>query len=124
MRCGSFIPDRSGATAIEFAMTAPLFFAMVLGIGTVSLAIYAQVALQHGVELAARCATINSKICGSTAAIQNYAASQSLGLSPDPSTFTVTAASCGNQVSASYVVTLDYISTQAVTLTASSCFPK
>jgi hypothetical protein len=76
--------------------------------------------------MAARCASVNSSVCGSASAVQSYAAQQSFGLNPPASAFTLPTPSCGNQVSASY--TLQFLTTYfglpAVTLTAQSCFPK
>jgi hypothetical protein len=52
---------------------------------------------------AARCAAVNTTLCGTTSAIQTYAASQTYGITIASSTFTYTQRSCGYQVSASYV---------------------
>jgi Flp pilus assembly protein TadG len=126
MRRARWRTDEGGTTALEFAITAPLFFLILLGIVEAGLLMWTQVGLQHATESAARCATINTSTCGSTTAIQNYAAQQAYGLTVAPSAFTVNAAACGNQVSASYpfqfVVSL--FGLQSVTLTGQSCFPK
>ena len=126
MKNRSFFVATDGATALEFALTAPIFLAMVLGSLTLGLGLFAQVALQHGVEMAARCATINTTICGSTSSIQTYAVQQSLGLGPPSSTFTVSTPSCGNQVQATYPIKLNFAvyGHRDITLAASSCFPK
>jgi len=126
MRSFAFARRTDGATALEFALTAPVFISMIIGMITMGVGLYAQVALQHGVEMAARCATINATLCGSSSAIKSYAQQQSLGLSPPTSTFTVTAPACGNQVQASYPVTFDLVlfGHTNVTLAANSCYPK
>lgn len=126
MRTPAILRRTDGATALEFALTAPVFFSMIIGMITMGIGLYAQTALQHGVEMAARCASINTTLCGSTTAIKNYAVQQSLGLSPSASTFTVTTPSCGYNVQASYPVTFDLamFGYQTVTLAASSCYPK
>lgn len=115
-----------GATALEFALVAPAFFALVAGIIELSLVLWIQLALQHGVEAAARCASINQSLCAATSQIQSYAASQSYGLSPPTSTFTVTTPTCGSQVQASYPYNFifGFFGTSALTLTATACFPK
>src|SRR6266404_5182538 len=97
-----FLGNRNGGAALEFALTAPAFFALVLGTIEVGLLVWAQLALQQGVEAAARCASDNAKRCGSAAQIRSYAAAESYGLSPPAEVFTVTAAGCGNRVQASY----------------------
>jgi Flp pilus assembly protein TadG len=116
--------DISGATALEFALCAPAFFALVMGIVELGLMVWMQLALQQGVEAAARCASINKNACANTGQIQAYASAQSYGLSPPSSTFTVSAASCGNQVQASYTPSyLPGFPIPAQTLTAQACFP-
>jgi Flp pilus assembly protein TadG len=116
--------DISGATALEFALCAPPFFMLVLGIVEAGLLAWMQLALQQGVEAAARCASVNKNACSGTSQIQAYAAAQSFGLSPPSSSFTVTAPACGNLVQASYSPTyLPNFPIPAQTLTAQACFP-
>lgn len=118
--------DARGTTAIEFGLTAPIFFAMLFGFIACAMLLWTQTGLQHATEMAARCATINKKICSSTSEIQTYAAMQTLGLNPPPSTFTVSTPACGNQVSASYEfpVITSYFGVSSLVLSAQSCFPK
>lgn len=124
MSMSRLIRDRSGATAVEFALTAPAFFMMVIGALQVGLLCWAQLALQQGSEAAARCATVNKTVCGSVSQIQSYASAQSFGLSPGASAFTVSTAQCGNRVQASYAPPfLSGFVIPSVTLTASACFP-
>src|SRR5690349_4011797 len=98
MSMGRFFRDRRGGTAVEFALTAPVFFMMVIGGMQVGLLCWAQLALQQGSEAAARCASVNKTVCGSTAQIKSYASAQSYGLSPGASAFTVTTVACGKRV--------------------------
>lgn len=118
--------DIRGTTAVEFALTAPLFFMIVMGIIMFGMAVWVQVGLQHGAEMAARCATVDTTLCGDATAIQNYAAQQTLGVNPPPSTFTATNPACGNQVAANYTFEFltNYFPSPFLTLTAQSCFPK
>ena len=119
-----FLRNRSGGTAIEFAMTAPVFFALIIGAAEVALLCWAQLALQQGSEAAARCASINKTLCQTTAQIQSYASAQSFGLAPATSTFTVSNQVCGKRVQASYNPPfLTGFVIRGVTLTASACFP-
>ena len=119
-----FLRDRSGGTAVEFALTAPAFFMMVIGGIQVGLLCWAQLALQQGSEAAARCASVNKTVCGTTSQIKSYASAQSFGLSPGSSVFTVTTVACGNRVQASYNPPfLTGLVIPSMTLTASACFP-
>jgi len=119
-----FLRNRSGATAVEFALTVPAFFALVIGAVEVGLLCWAQLALQQGSEAAARCASVNKTLCGTTAQIQAYASAQSFGLAPAATAFTVSAQACGNRVQASYSPPfLTAFVMSGVTLSASACFP-
>jgi Flp pilus assembly protein TadG len=119
--------DEGGVSAVEFALTAPIFFALLFGIIEGGLVLWTQLGLQHGAEMAARCATVNAATtCGTVSAIQAFAAQQALGLDPPSSTFAVTTPACGNQVTAShsYQFLTGYFGAPSVTLSAQSCFPK
>lgn len=50
--------DRSGAAALEFALIAPIFLLVVVGIFQLGLAFHASAGLRNGVEAAARYAQI------------------------------------------------------------------
>jgi Flp pilus assembly protein TadG len=118
--------DTQGSSSVEFAATMPLFLALTLGVVEVGLLMWIAVGLQHGVEMAARCASINTTLCNNSTNIQNFAAQNAYGLNPPPSTFSVSTPSCGNQVSASY--SFNYLTTYifpaaSLTLTAQSCYP-
>ena len=126
MKATRICGDESGASAIEFGLTAPLFFMIVLGIIEAGLFVWTQAGLQHGAEMAARCATVNATTCPNTGAIQNFAVQQAYGLSFAPSVFSVTTPACGNQVSATYTYQFitSYFGAPTLTLNAQSCFPK
>lgn len=116
--------DIGGASAIEFALIAPVFFALMMALVEIGLLVWMQLALQEGVEAAARCASVNKNLCATTSQVQAYAAAQSEGLAPPASAFTVTAAACGNRVQASFSPA--YLPTFPIprrTLTAQACFP-
>ena len=123
---GALWGDRRGASALEFGLIAPLFFAFVFGIVELGLLLWTQAGLQHGVEIAARCATVNSSLCPTNKpnVITTYASQQAFGLSLPASTFTYASPACGNQVSASYQFQFPQILNLApLTLTAVACFP-
>jgi hypothetical protein len=117
--------DERGATAVEFALTAPIFFMVLFGIIEGGLLMWTQLGLQHGVEMAARCAGINKTACGNNNDIQSYAALQAYGLNPSPSSFTVATEACGTVVSASYTFHFltTYFGSPTLALSARSCFP-
>ena len=118
--------DERGATALEFAILAPVFFLLIFGIIAFGLLCWTQVGLQHGAEMAARCASINTTLCpnGNPTAITNYALQQAFGLSLPASTFTYSTPACGNQVNASYSFQFpSIIPLDPLTLTAQACFP-
>jgi Flp pilus assembly protein TadG len=124
MRKFRFLSNTGGATALEFALCAPPFFMLVMGIVELGLLVWMQVSLQQGVEAAARCASINKIACASTTQIQDYAAAQTYGVHPPSSAFTVSTPACGNLVQASYTPThLPSFPIPTQTLTARACFP-
>lgn len=114
---------RSGNASIEMALSLPALLMFVLGIIEMGRMLWVQSALNFSVAEAARCASNSPSTCGTTSQIQNFAASRS-GENFATSVFTFTAASCGNQVSASYPISLSipYVPI-SVTLTAEACYP-
>ena len=117
--------DRRGVTAVEFALTFPIFAALVFGVMQIGFLLWTQLGMQNAVEAAARCASINATLCPNATSIQSYAVQNSLGLNLPSSTFIYSTPACGNQVSASYTYPLfssNFPST-TLTLTAQSCMP-
>ena len=116
--------DNRGESAIQFALVAPAFFLLIIGIVEFGLVLWTQIGLQHGAEMAARCASVNTRVCATTTAIQAYAAGQTLGLNPPPATFAVATPACGNQVSATYV--FNFVTQQfgSLTLGAQACYAR
>jgi Flp pilus assembly protein TadG len=103
--------DTRGSVLVEFTVTLPLFLLLMFGLLQAGLLLFTQVGLQHGVEVAARCASVNysakqlglSQSCFPVAPstviadttcgyIKTYAVQNSWGLNPSLSTshFTVT----------------------------------
>lgn len=112
--------------ALEFALAAPVLLALMFGVTELSRALWTKAALQHGVQMAARCGAIGAASCSSVSAIKTYAAAQSLGLSPPASTFSVSDATCGKLVTASFnfSAAANLPGFTSVVLTAHSCFPQ
>lgn len=114
-----------GATAVEFAFTAPLFLMLAFGLIDGGMALWTQSGLENAVEAASRCASVNTTTCSDATAVASYAANNTLGANIPASAFTLTKSSCGNQVAASYDYPFlsSYFHAAKVTLTAQSCFP-
>jgi Flp pilus assembly protein TadG len=117
--------DERGTTAVEFGLTAPIFIMVLSLIMVGGLLLWTQLGLQHGAEMAARCASVNKTTCGNSADTQSYAAQQAYGLNPLPSTFTVSTAACGTLVTANYTFNfiVNYFGTPTLALGAQACFP-
>jgi len=118
--------DEAGAALVEYALVLPALLALVLGLMQLGGMAWTQEALNYAVQEAARCAVVRPDLCGTPGAIQQYAASQALGLSVAPETFTVNLVSpdnCGVDVRAD--VPYDFIvspfNTSPVRLTADAC---
>jgi Flp pilus assembly protein TadG len=124
----TLLKDQRGTSAVEFALTLPVFILMILGVWQIGHGMWAQFALQHGAQMAARCMAVaaaanNPTTCTDTASTQSYAASQAYGLNPSPSIFTVSQPTCGNQISADYKISpvVANIGIPALTLHAQAC---
>ena len=111
--------ERRGSTAVEMALVAPVFLAFILGIMQFGYALWLQNALNYSVAAAARCASL-----GCSADIAGYAADVA-GAGLASSVFTLSTASCGNQVTASYALPLSIplVNSTSMTLTAQACYP-
>jgi hypothetical protein len=109
--------------AIEFALTAVVLSVFLFGIMEAGRAMWLQSALDYSVAEAARCASINQSLCGTTSQIQSYASGLS-GAGFDSSIFSRTTPGCGNQVTASYPLTFIIPTLSvSVTLRAQACYP-
>jgi Flp pilus assembly protein TadG len=118
--------DQSGTSALEFGLTAPVFFLFLFGVIETGLLFWTQIGLQHGAAMAARCASVNLTLCPNSnpTAITSYATQQTFGLNLPSSTFSYSTPVCGNQVNASYEFQFPEIFNVApLTLTAQACFP-
>jgi Flp pilus assembly protein TadG len=124
VKLSRLLRDESGASALEFALTAPAFFLFIFGIIGAGLLFWTQTGIQHGAERAARCASINSTLCPNSSAITNYASQQSFGLTLPTSTFAHSTPACGNQVTANYTFQFPTIfGIPPLNLKAHACFP-
>jgi Flp pilus assembly protein TadG len=113
-----------GTTAVEFAIVAPVFIALIIGTFSLCLALFLAGSLHFAVEEGARCASVKQKlVCKDAATTVAYTQSHYFGPNTSP-TFTYAVASCGYSVSASinYSVNLGLRSV-TIPMTATACFP-
>src|SRR5437868_11062991 len=117
--------NAAGSTAVEFALTLPLLLTMLFGIIESGKMVWTQQSLQHGAQMAARCAAIDTIKCKTSQQVAAFASSTAWGINPDPSLISVTDQVCGSQVVISYPYSFLYeIGTGwTLTLHATSCFP-
>jgi TadE-like protein len=145
--------DTRGAVIVEFSVTVVFFLVLMFGLVQGAMLLYTNAGLQHGAEMAARCASVNyaakkiglSQSCFSVApsavtntTIQQYAVDNSWGIVPPSGDFTVNpppiaggTGKCGTSGGTpvpGYVVSVshDYNLINFIfstTLNATSCFP-
>jgi Flp pilus assembly protein TadG len=129
MTLGRIWRDVRGAAAVELGFTAPFFFVVLFGVVNSGMVLGTQIALQHGAEMAARCASVDKTACGSDASIKQYAAQQAPAPNLGPDVFVVSKPACGIQVDATYTynifgfVTWGGTPLVSLALSARSCFP-
>lgn len=89
-RLGSVARCRSGATAVEFGIVAPLFLAMMLGLFEMSRAMWIKASMQFAVEEATRSFMVNNALTTSDLEAAATAALSGTGLEPSNVTFSAT----------------------------------
>ena len=118
-----FARSEAGNLAVEFGLLAPTLMLFIFGVAEGGRLLWTVNSLHYSVQEAARCASVNKTTCGSSSAIQSFAAGRS-GATFGSSVFTATVASCGHRVSASYTMPLNIpFMAHSITLTAQSCYP-
>lgn len=116
----------SGATAVEFALVALPFIALIVGMVEVSRVVMTHSVLQFAVEKAARCAALNTSLCGTTLQVQGYANAQMPGYPSDVTVFTHGGKqACGTKVSGqtTFSFAASSLLPLSLTLKAASCYP-
>ena len=113
------------SAAIETALILPVLLLLLLGGMELARLAWERSALQFAVQEAARCAAVQSSVCGTPAQIQTFAASKVAGFAIPAADFTVATSACGTQVIASvpYSFILFQVFPSAPTLTARVCRP-
>ncbi len=115
--------DQEGTTAVEFAIIAPVFIALLVGTIALCVALFLIGSLHFAVEDGARCASVKTTICSDAASTVAYTQSRYFGPDMSP-TFTYAAAACGNSVSASISYSMNVgFKTFVVPISATACFP-
>jgi Flp pilus assembly protein TadG len=141
--------DTRGFALVEYTITLPLFLLLMFGLVQAGILLWTWVGLQHGVEMAARCASVNynASQAGLNAScftvngapvpsavthtdVEAYAQQNSFGINLPSSNFhatlnTTCGTNAGNQVTASYTFNLIHyvFSAFSVPLSAKSCYP-
>lgn len=115
--------NERGATAIEFALYATMFFGLLFGGFYASLLGYTTASLHEAVESAARCRSMGIT-CTDATTTQTYASHAFHNVTPATPTFVSSKVACGNQVTGTMDYNLQWIvSSSTIHLSASSCFP-
>jgi len=115
--------DQQGTTAVEFAIVAPVFIALLIGTIALSIGLFLIGSLHFAVEDGARCASVKTTICSDAATTVAYTQSRYYGPAVSP-TFTYATAACGNSVSASISYSMNVgFKTFVVPISATACFP-
>ena len=115
--------DENGTTVIEFAIVAPAFIVLVIGLLYTGLALFTVGSLHYAVEEGARCASVKSAVCDDATATLAYTKRHYYGPSASPA-FTYAALACGNSVSGSTDYEMNFGLTKvSVPLSATACFP-
>lgn len=115
--------DDQGTTAVEFAIVAPVFIALLVGTLALCVGLFLIGSLHFAVEDGARCASVKTTICSDAASTVAYAQSRYFGPNVSPN-FTYAAAPCGNSVSASISYSMNVgFRTFVIPISATACFP-
>lgn len=125
-RIGAFGRNTAGATAVEFALAAPILIVMMFAMIEFGRAWWTRNSLQYAVERAVRYAVICNGACPGDTAIQTYAANQMYDQSVAASAFSVTHPAGATCVNYSFGYTPWFVGTMdvlenAMTLTGTSC---
>jgi Flp pilus assembly protein TadG len=118
-----YVANNSGTAAVEFALVLPMFLTLLIGGFFAAFLLFTAGGLHYAVERAARCAKVQTSVCGNPTATQNYAQSQFSGYAVTP-VFVASSAACGQQVSGSATFAMNiFVRTITIPLTATACYP-
>jgi Flp pilus assembly protein TadG len=115
--------DVRGTPAVEFAIVAPVFLMLIVGMFYCALLLFTDVSMQNAVDDGARCASVKTAVCKDSASTIAYTkAAYNAGASIP--VFTSTNTACGHLVTANTNFSFNFlVATMAVPLSAQACFP-
>jgi Flp pilus assembly protein TadG len=115
-RIRHFQDDECGATAVEFALVAPVFLAAVFGVIQLSVLALTVASLNYAVEKGARCAAVRT---GCADPKTHYYAP-----GPAPLFTTSSTQACGLSLTATVTYNLNIVAFQkSIALSETACFP-
>lgn len=115
--------SRKGGTVVEFALVLPAFVMLLVGGFHVAMLAFTASSIHQAVQAGARCASVNTALCGTREKTVAYTEETFVSLGATP-TFTSTTADCGHLVSGRMSYNLDAgLARIAVPLSAQACFP-
>jgi Flp pilus assembly pilin Flp len=115
--------DPQGTTAVEFAIVAPVFIALLVGTIAVSIGLFLIGSLHFAVQEGARCASVKTTICSDAASTVAYTKGYYFGPDVSP-TFTYAAVPCGNSITASVNYSMNVgFKSFTIPISATACFP-
>jgi Flp pilus assembly pilin Flp len=115
--------DPQGTTAVEFAIVAPVFIALLVGAIAVSIGLFLIGSLHFAVQEGARCASVKTSICSDAASTEAYTKGYYFGPDVSP-TFTYAAVPCGNSMTASVNYSMNVgFKSFTIPVSATACFP-
>ena len=121
-----------GATALEFAILAPAFLAIVFGIINLGIGLFGIATMHAETEDAARCYAVKTTVCTSAATTASYASSHYQGPIPNPTFTATTNGAChstngtsdGYEVTATATYSMNMILTAlSIPVSTAACFP-
>jgi hypothetical protein len=116
--------DERGTTVVEFAIVAPVFLLLVVGMLFMSIGLFTVGSLHYAVEEGARCASVKSTVCADQSTTLAYIQSHYFGPGTTPNFVYNPTAACGQSVSASLNYVMDLGLTQfTIPIAAAACFP-
>ena len=116
---------RRGAVSVEVGLLVlPMILLLFISV-EVGRAVRTHAALHYAAERAARCAAVTPATCGTSTAVNGFAAGLMNGIAVPAGTFSLATATCGRRVSASYSFqsVVSGLLPRSITLSVASCYP-
>jgi Flp pilus assembly protein TadG len=116
--------DERGTTVVEFAILAPVFILLVIGLIYMCIGLFTVGSLHYAVEEGARCASVKTTLCTDASTTIAYTQSHYFGPGTSPTFTYAGATACGQSVSGSlnYVMNLG-LTQLTIPVSATACFP-